>query len=185
VTLLAANHLWGNPFSRLQLAEMAIAIGSDVPFFLYGGTALGQGRGEVLTPLHWPLDWRMVLVCPGFRVSTSWAYSKAKIALTKEEKFTKFKSIFNKHIRHAPREVLINDLEGVVFRRHPILRELKDHMYRWDAFYASMSGSGSAIYGLFENHERAEEFRASLITRKDVTVFLCRPIERHPLQGIE
>jgi len=173
-TLVAIDRLWGTNFPDSELHGMAAQIGSDVPFFLVGGTALGEGRGEILTPLVWLDDWWVVLVCPGFQVSTSWAYGQARIALTKEEKFTKFKSIFNRHLPHALLPELRNELEGVVFQRHPVLRELKERFYERDAFYASMSGSGATVYGLFKSRQPAEEAKAYFSKREEVITFLCR-----------
>ncbi len=179
-TLLAVNKLWRMKLTQIELKELAIEIGSDVPFFLIGGTALGEGRGERLSPFDWPVNWTAVLVCPGIHVSTAWAYGQARIALTKEEKFTKFRSIFNRHNPHALRDDLINDLEAVVFGRHPILREIKDSMYLRGAFYASMSGSGSTIYGLFSEHREAEEACSFFSNEKGMTAFLSRPMSSHP-----
>ena len=175
-TLLAANRLWRMNLTQVQLREMAIEIGSDVPFFLRGGIAFGQGRGEILTPVQWPTDYWIVLVCPGIHISTSWAYSQAKIALTKEEKFTKFRSIFKSDTPHTLRTTLINELEGVVFRRHPVLREIKEQLYQRDAFYASMSGSGSTVFGLFHRKEQAEGTETFFSNERGMHTFLCRPI---------
>ena len=176
VTLTAANRLWGTKLRPDDLAKIAAQIGSDVPFFLRGGTALGQGRGEILAPLVWLTDYWVVLVYSGIHVSTTWAYRQAKINLTKEEKFTKFRAIFEKKPVHALRKTLKNDLEGVVFRRHPVLRELKEKMYKRDAFYASMSGSGSSVYGLFFHQEDAEKAVNFFSAEEGITVFLCRPM---------
>ncbi len=179
VTLVGANRLWGEKLSLFELEEMAAEIGSDVPFFIRGGTALGQGRGEILTPFKWSDDWWVVLVSPGIEVSTSWAYQQAKIVLTKGEKFTKFRSIFEKYDPHALRQILKNDLEGVVFQRHPILRTIKETMYQRDAFYASMSGSGSSVYGLFFRQDQAKKAQMFFSIEQGMTTFLCRPISLH------
>ena len=176
VTLVAADRLWRTNLSQDQLREMAMEIGSDVPFFLQGGIALGQGRGEILTPVQWPNDYWIVLICPGIHISTSWAYSQARIALTKEEKFTKFRSIFDSYTPHTLRTMLVNELEGVVFRRHPVLREIKEQLYQRDAFYASMSGSGSTVFGLFHRKEQAEGTKTFFSNERGLQPILCRPI---------
>ncbi len=181
-TLLAANHLWGNPLSDMELNRIATDLGSDVPFFLKGGTAFGEGRGEILTPLRWQTNYWIVLTCPPFGVSTSWAYNQAKITLTKDEKFAKFISILERYNPHALKENFQNELEGVVFRRHPILREIKEQMYQRDAFYAGMSGSGSSIYGLFFERRQAEAAITFFSVQKDLSTYLCRPISPHPLK---
>ncbi len=181
-TLHAANQLWHNPLDRDQLNAMAVNIGSDVPFFLNGGTAFGQGRGEILTPIRWSTDYWIVLICPTFGISTSWAYKQAKIALTKKEKFTKLMSILERFSPHTLKDDFQNDLEGVVFRRHPILREIKEQMYQRDAFYAGMSGSGSSIYGLFSRQKEAELAKMFFSIQKDLTTYLCKPILPHPAE---
>ena len=168
--------MWGEPLQDGELHDLALKIGSDVPFFLMGGTVLGQGRGDILTPLDWKPDCWIVIVHPGFHVSTSWAYSQAKIPLTKEEKFTKFKSIFIKSFPHALDENLINDLEGVVFRRHPQLREVKEEFYRRDAFYASMSGSGSCVFGLYRQKGKAHAAASFFSSEQGMKTFICKPV---------
>ncbi len=180
VTLQIANHLWNDPLDRDELNTMAVNIGSDVPFFLKGGTVLGQGRGDILTPLNWSTDYWIVLACPTFGVSTSWAYKQAKIALTKEEKFTKLVSILERYSLHTLKDDFENELEGVVFRRHPILREIKEQMYQRDAFYAGMSGSGSSIYGLFFQKKEAKLAKSFFSIQKGLTTYLCKPILPHP-----
>jgi 4-diphosphocytidyl-2-C-methyl-D-erythritol kinase len=182
-TLVAIDRLWETKLPHTDLHKMAIQIGSDVPFFLVGGTAQGEGRGEILTPFLWPDDWWVVLVCPGFQVSTSWAYGQARIALTKEEKFTKFKSIFNRHLPHALLPELRNEFEGMVFQRHPILRELKERFYERDAFYASMSGSGATVYGLYKSRPHAEDAEAFFSKMEGITTFLCRTMRSHSGKG--
>jgi 4-diphosphocytidyl-2-C-methyl-D-erythritol kinase len=179
-TLLALNRLWNNPLSPETMNTVAAEIGSDVPFFLMGGTALGQGRGEKLTTLQGDRDYWIVLVFPGFSVSTSWAYREVKIALTKEEKFLNFRALFE---RFSPREMkryLRNDLENVVFQRHPELRVIKQAFYSRDAFYAAMSGSGSSIFGCFDNREVAEKTRSFFAKRSGWQSYLCRPVSNCP-----
>jgi 4-diphosphocytidyl-2-C-methyl-D-erythritol kinase len=178
--LNACNRLFGAGLSAEQLEGLAARIGSDVSFFIRGGAAIGQGRGEILTPIEIPADYHIVLLCPDVSVSTAWAYSQAKIFLTKHEKMTNFRSIFPKFQYHALRTGLQNDLEEVVFERHPRLRLLKEELYRRDAFYASMSGSGSSVYGLFRRGDAAEAARAFFLMHGKTTVFLCRPVPAVP-----
>lgn len=179
-TIFAVNKLWRMNLSSEEMKGIAMEMGSDVPFFMVGGTALGEGRGEILTPLDWPIDFTVLLVCPGIHVSTAWAYGKARIALTKEEKFTKFRSIFSRHNPQAMRDDLINELETVVFGRHPFLREIKESMYMRGAFYASMSGSGSTVYGLYSDRCDAEKACSFFSNKKGMTAFLCNPMSSHP-----
>ena len=175
-TLMAACRLWEIEPMPDEFQTIAMDLGSDVPFFLLGGTALGTGRGEKLEPLSWEPDWYVVLVCPGIRVSTSWAYRQARISLTKVEKFTKFMSLLSDFSPHSLKANLGNDFEDLVFRRHPVLGEIKSDLYRWDAFYASMSGSGSTVIGLFLGREKAEKARTFFSMERKFTAIVCKPI---------
>lgn len=175
-TLLAMDWLLNTKLKQDDLESMAAEIGSDVPFFIRRGTMIGEGRGECLVPINLQMDYWAVLVCPEISVSTTWAYSQAKIGLTKDEKLTKFRSIFQNPSPQSLREALANDLEEVVFRRHPLLRLLKEDLYKRDAFYASMSGSGSSVYGLFHHREQAEAAQSFFSIDQRLTTFLCRPI---------
>jgi 4-diphosphocytidyl-2-C-methyl-D-erythritol kinase len=182
VTLMALNYLWGNKLSTDELLKTAGEIGSDVPFFITGGTALGQGRGEVLTPLELPGDWWIVLVCPDESISTEWAYQRARITLTKEEKITNFSSIFEGFTPRLLQNSLRNELEDAVFEKYPLLQEIKILLYQRNAFYASMSGSGSTVYGLFRKRAEAEKAVAFFSIRRRLSTFLCRPISSHPFE---
>ena len=184
MTLAASNELWDHPFTINELREMSSAVGSDVPFFLLGGTALGQGRGEILESLHWPNNYWIVLVCPGVSVSTAWAYQQSKIALTNEEKISKFRSIFQNFDPHVLRTAVVNDLEDVVFQRHPELLQIKEQLYDGDAFYAGMSGIGSTMFGLFHDQSAAETMRMFFSKQRGMTAFLSRPVFIQPWKEI-
>ena len=182
VTLMALNYLWGNKLTQDDLLEIAGEIGSDVPFFISGGTVLGQGRGEVLTSLDLSTNWWIVLICPNISVSTAWAYQHARITLTKEEKFTNFMSIFKGFTPRFLQSRLRNELEDAVFGKYPLLEEIKNLLYQRNAFYASMSGSGSTVYGLFSQRTDAEKAAAFFSIQRRLSTFLCRPISSHPLE---
>ncbi|HHS12888.1 MAG TPA: 4-(cytidine 5'-diphospho)-2-C-methyl-D-erythritol kinase [bacterium] len=178
VTLKAANRLWNAGLSYEELERIAIQIGADVPFFIRGGTAFGRGLGEMLKPIDWQPRWWVVLVCPGIHVSTAWAYGQSKIALTKNEKFTNFMALLKKRSSHDFFNGLTNDLEEVVFPRHPILPKIKELLTNRDAFYTGMSGSGSAVFGLFRNKEQAEGTRVFISRELGAKAFLCKPISK-------
>ena len=155
MALQVVNEWLQKPLTKNELLKIGAGIGSDVPFFLLGGTAFGEGRGEILTPLFWDLSVWICLICPGIHVSTAWAYNEMKIALTNKEKFTKFKPLFQEVSPHALGK-LENDFEGMVFRRHPVLLNYKELLREGGAFYASMSGSGSSMFGIFLDREPAQ-----------------------------
>lgn len=173
-TLKAVNRLWRLNLTDHVLMELAAEIGSDVAFFIQGGTMLGEGRGEILYPLP-PLNacW-IVLLCPNIHVSTAWAYGEMKITLTNAKKIINFSPLFQRSTPDGFKANLINDFEGVVFQRHPVLQLYKERLYEEGAFYASMSGSGSSLFGFFQNYEEA--FKASQKFISDLTTIICRPI---------
>ena len=156
-TLLALARAWRVPVRPAQLTDLAAMLGADVPFFLSGGTALGLGRGDEIYPLaDLPRHW-VVLLLPGFGVSTRDAF-----AWYAEERALD---------RSAPREPqyvpgpwpsraaqMINDLEAPIARRHPEIDQMKSALRRAGALAAAMSGSGSTVFGLFQR--RSEAVRA-------------------------
>src|SRR6476661_2149042 len=151
--LLALGRLWGGVPSTL-LREVASGIGADVAFFLSGGTALGLGRGEEIYPLvDLPPHW-IVLVRPPFGVSTAEAY-----AWYDEDRSAGLKEPRELQILPVPWPTraaqMINDLEPPVVRRHPEITGLKAALREAGAVAAAMSGSGSAVFGLFRSRAAA------------------------------
>ena len=153
-TLIALARAWRLNVRPPQLADVAATLGADVPFFLAGGTALGLGRGEEIYPLvDLPRHW-IVLVIPGFGVSTVDAYRW----------YDDDRQIGRGGVRepqHVPgpwpsrAAEMINDLEPPVSRRHPEIDQMKAALRRAGALAAAMSGSGSAVFGLFQRRPEA------------------------------
>jgi 4-diphosphocytidyl-2-C-methyl-D-erythritol kinase len=151
--LQALARLWGGaPLSLLR--EVAGGIGADVPFFLSGGTALGLGRGEEIYPLvDLPVHW-VVIVRPPYGVSTAEAY-----AWYDEDRAAGLREPRELQILPVPWPTraaqMINDLEPPVVRRHPEIGELKRLLRDAGAVASAMSGSGSAVFGLFRGRAAA------------------------------
>jgi 4-diphosphocytidyl-2-C-methyl-D-erythritol kinase len=153
--LTALGRLWGGaPLSLLR--EVGATIGADVPFFLSGGTALGLGRGEEIYPLVDLPPHFVVLVRPPFGVSTAEAYAwydEDRAAGQRDE---------NREFQLLPvpwpsrAAQMINDLESPVGRRHPEIVGIKQQLRELGATAAAMSGSGSAVFGLFRSRAAAE-----------------------------
>jgi 4-diphosphocytidyl-2-C-methyl-D-erythritol kinase len=151
--LLALARLWGGaPLTLLR--EVASGIGADVPFFLSGGTALGLGRGEEIYPLvDLPPHW-IVIVRPAFGVSTAEAYTwydEDRVAGVKEQRELQVLPV----PWPSRAAQMINDLEPPVVRRHPEIVEIKERLRAGGAVAAAMSGSGSAVFGLFRTRPAA------------------------------
>ena len=152
-SLLAFARLWGGaPVSLLR--EVAAGVGSDVPFFLSGGTALGLGRGEEIYPLvDLPVHW-VVIVRPAFGVSTAEAYTWYD-----EDRAAGLKEPRELQVLPVPwpsrAAQMVNDLEPPVMRRHPEVADIKAELKAGGAVAASMSGSGSSVFGLFRTRPAA------------------------------
>lgn len=159
--LLALPVLAGARMDGAQLARLAAELGSDVPFFLLGGAAVGLGRGTELYPLPDFPARAGVLAAPGVHVCTAEAYaalgfppSSGLTTEAQQNKIFSFQSQIWSGEWYAPR----NDFEAVVFARHPELADCKRRLEEAGAKPALMTGSGSALYGLFG--ARAEAARA-------------------------
>ncbi len=179
MTLIALNQLFQLSLDEKILHALGMQIGSDVPFFLKGKTSLGLGRGEELEPFEIPSDYWLVLLLPEISVSTAWAYQHARIGLTSERKLAKFRALLGNFDYCALKGNLVNELERVVFKRHPQLQQLKMQLYEKDAFYASMSGSGSTMYGLFTSSWQAQE-AVSFFSKKGVRALVSCPMVHSP-----
>jgi 4-diphosphocytidyl-2-C-methyl-D-erythritol kinase len=175
-TLLGLNRLWGLNLSKKKLNMLAARLGSDVPFFLRGGTALARGRGCKLTSLRLVPEFWMVLVKPDFSISTSWAYGRVKISLTSNPLYVKLSSL--KEISHLEQLIgyLDNDLEKAAGKHYPVVVQIKKELLSGGAMGAAMSGSGSAVFGLVQSHAAAERI-AERIARAEWQVFVVRPIK--------
>ena len=143
--LLMMGRLCGWEAEDARLHDMAARLGSDCAFFLLNKPAIGTGRGEILRPF--PLDlsaWEIRLVLPPVHVSTSEAFSKVIPA----EQQIPLEEILKLPVE-SWKNLLVNDFETSVFDKYPSLLEEKEKLYSEGAVYASLSGSGSALYGLF------------------------------------
>ncbi|MDA9020606.1 4-(cytidine 5'-diphospho)-2-C-methyl-D-erythritol kinase [bacterium] len=146
--------------SEKELEEMSSSLGSDCPFFIKGGIQLAEGRGEVLSSITVKSIPRyLVLLNPGIHISTKEAYSNVSSSQDKsslEEVFSSPNRQWKKHLK--------NDFEESVFKNHPKIKELKTKLYEAGAYYASMSGSGSSVFGLFnEPVTLSEELKKDLV----------------------
>jgi len=148
--LLALPVLAGKIVPSDRLAAIAAQLGSDVPFFLQGGTALGLGRGEEIYPLPSQKVRYALVVSPGVHSSTAEAYRGVSERLTSiplQNKLQSFQqSLWNYGIRVCMDD---NDFEPVVFARHPELGKIKTRLLRAGATAAAMTGSGSSLFGIF------------------------------------
>jgi 4-diphosphocytidyl-2-C-methyl-D-erythritol kinase len=129
-----------------QLTEYALQLGSDCPFFLMNFPCLATGRGENLEKISLSLSGKkIVLINPGIHVSTREAFNEIQPAIPRES----LAGIIRKPIVEW-KNSLVNDFENTIFSRFPEIESIKKEFYRQGALFASMSGSGSTVYGIFE-----------------------------------
>lgn len=158
-TLRALNTLWELDWSGDQLHEVALALGSDVPYCLLGGRAAGTGRGEQLTALPpLPETW-LVLVHPGIAVSTAWVYQHPLLPRGPAPEGSRFSTRFSHALMamnggNLPKE-LHNAMEVPVFHEYPELARVKQQLLDSGCRAAAMSGSGPTIFGVCDSLEEA------------------------------
>ncbi len=141
------NDKFGLNLSTPQLLDYALQLGSDCPFFIINKPCFATGRGEFLEEISLDLSaYKIVLVNPGIHINTGWAFSQIDPASANRS----VKEIVQQPIETWKAE-LINDFEAPVFSAHPEIKEIKEELYQQGAVYASMSGSGSTVVGIFES----------------------------------
>jgi 4-diphosphocytidyl-2-C-methyl-D-erythritol kinase len=129
-----------------KLLEYAVLLGSDCPFFILNRPCLASGRGEVLAPIRLDLSaYSLVLVHPGVHISTAWAFSQIIPRLPER----RISEIIQEPITNWSTK-LMNDFEAPVLREYPNLATIKEKLYTQGALYASLTGSGSSFFGIFE-----------------------------------
>lgn len=144
--LKAINELFSLGLEMEKLEEYAARLGSDCAFFLHDKPMFGEGRGEILSPFELDLsDYEIRVLCPeGISVRTSEAYGGIIPSLPQIH----LKEALSRPVSDW-KDCVVNDFEATVFAHHPKLAELKQSLYDAGAIYASMSGSGSALFGIF------------------------------------
>jgi 4-diphosphocytidyl-2-C-methyl-D-erythritol kinase len=147
--LKACNRFYGEPFNRDRLTAMALTLGADVPFFIDQVPALATGVGEKLSPYDGLSPLGVVLVYPGFGISTAEVFKNLNLRLTKCEKKIRYFSFINE--KFSATRHLCNDLESAVVERFPIIKRIKKELLDKGAMGALMTGSGSTVFGLFAN----------------------------------
>jgi 4-diphosphocytidyl-2-C-methyl-D-erythritol kinase len=148
-TLKGLVKLWGLALRNHELKKIALNLGSDVPFFLEGGTAFATGRGDNLEHFPFELPYWILVATPPVQVSTSWAYSQVQSYTSTgglRAIVDNTKPLF---------ELMTNDLETVVFKAYPEVSNLKKVMSDLGAESALMSGSGSSVFAFFQEEDSA------------------------------
>ena len=175
-TLWAVNRLYDLGLDLDRMRSLAALLGSDCPFFLTSGQALATGRGELLTELDLPIDYEVRIAFPGFPVSASEAYGRTKTSLTNPLADCSFRC-------PSPEEFWAwigshdNDLARGVTATYPVVARGIEAMRSLGARHAGMTGSGSAVYGLFTRHEEGENPDSSWPLSGAWAVWTARPLK--------
>lgn len=158
------TQLYNLPLSEVQMKLLVSKLGADCPFFINPCPLYAEGIGDVLTPISLSLNgWYLMLVKPEVHVSTREAYSGVH---PHQPAYSLLETARLPVGQWAER--MTNDFEESIFANHPLLAEIKQELYHQGAAYASMSGSGSTIYGLFRSRPQCEQFFAEHFT------FICQ-----------
>ena len=172
VTLLALNQLWEGHMQIPEIMIQAKKIGADVPYFLEGGLCLGTGRGDEITELDEIPEFTCLLVLPDFPVSTAFIYNQYRFPLTSDPKESKIIRFLNRRKFN----ILENGLEETVFKLYPQLKTIKNNIRSLGAEMSLVSGTGSAVFGLFQYKQDAEEAREKL--QQDYVTHLAQTVSR-------
>ena len=150
--LLGLNEITNQGLTKEKLLKIAESLGSDVPFFIVGGTCLGKGKGEVLTPLENKLNLQIKVIKPkDISVSTEWAYKQMQNREVIVDRSSHIKSVINA-MKSGDYSMffdnLFNDFEEIICPRHTELIEIKNQLLKGGCLSSGLCGSGSALFGL-------------------------------------
>ena len=167
-TLMGLNKLWKLGLSNDELKMLGSRLGSDVPFFFDCPLAIAEGRGEILSAVETTVSYTVLIIKPPVSIATPWAYKEidvgrtgydAKMDLTKTEYKIDNIKLICRALRTGDVSLIAakahNDFEGVVFKAFPVIATVKQKLLDAGALMAIMSGSGSTVFGLFEDEEKA------------------------------
>lgn len=152
--LKALNKKFNLEISYEMLNDLALKLGSDVPFFIRSQPAIGTSRGEILKDINIEIKEPILIVKPNISISTKEAFENIKPS---DSQFN-FNSIVKDNVLDYPtmREMVRNDFENYAFKKYPELKLIKDQLYEFGSSFALMSGSGSALYGIFKDMDSAK-----------------------------
>jgi 4-diphosphocytidyl-2-C-methyl-D-erythritol kinase len=176
--LLGLRRFWHLEASDAELFDLASRLGSDVPFFLNGGTALGSGRGERISVLPDPPTEYLVVIFPGIHVSTAEAYRSLNLGLTTkttDHRIQRFCGLVQS--KRRCRTEIFNDFEASILPAYPVIEEAKRFLRDRGAVATLLSGSGSSIFGFFSDGESAFA-AAQESTRATWRVFPAKTLSR-------
>lgn len=180
VTLLALNQLWRTRIDIEELIMIGRALGSDVPFFFTGGVARATGTGTTISPLSDGAKQLLLIVTPGVSVSTPLAYQALNSpSLTTTGSTSILSSSFTEpFLSDSNQWAPYNDFEGVIFEIEPEIKRAKQALLDAGAQGGLLAGSGSSVFGIFENEDAREQALAVLKCETGWQTFSCETVSR-------
>ena len=171
--LLGLNQSWNVKAPHEMLHSLALTLGSDVPYFLQQGSAHATGKGEILDYFTLNVPYWLVIIFPNVHISTEWAYKNAGERL--EVRGLSLKDVATENINDLQKlsTLVHNDFEELVFKSFPAIADVKQQLYKLGAGFAQLSGSGSSVYGLFQEESQAKA--ATQEFEKNYRAFLTPP----------
>lgn len=166
------NALFELGLDRKEMKSMAKNIGADVPFFISGETQLGEETGAKLTPIKHKHIYSFLLILPEISISTAWAYKALKNGLFYTRDKVNFADFFKRD--KIPFELFKNDFERIVIPAYPEIGVIKESLMKCGARYASLSGSGSTVFGMFDDDTAAKT--AESVLKSDYRTILTSSI---------
>ncbi|MFQ6613989.1 MAG: 4-(cytidine 5'-diphospho)-2-C-methyl-D-erythritol kinase [Fidelibacterota bacterium] len=174
--LKGINELYRLNLTQEKLERLGVNLGADVPFFIRGGLQLGEGIGDRLTPLDTVLTGSILLVIPPISISTAWAYGELKNTLTDSHRQPNFAGVFQEE--KFAFTVFENDFERIVIPAYPEIGAIKRQLIECGAVFAGLSGSGSTVFGVFDEEASAREAESAL--RPFGRIILTHPVSSAP-----
>lgn len=169
------SEYFGFSLTPSLICDISTKVGADVPFFLYNKPAFLEGIGEIVFPYEQFPEMKFLVIVPDFSISTRWAYEQFKINLTKISDNINIKNLkfsFDRIISY-----MANDLQDVVLEKNVAVKKIIDFLERNGAIRAMMTGSGSAVFGIFKDNNSLDA--ADLAAKESLThykVFKCKTI---------
>ena len=154
-----------------ELETIGIDLGADVPFFIKGNTQIGDGIGEILKPIKTVINGCYLLVVPDLHIDTKWAYGEFKNILDRPNEIVNFLGFIRKEI--IPFELFENDFEAIVVPAYPEIGQIKNSLRVHGARFASLSGSGSTVFGVFDEDADAKSAESHFSSRYNT--FITNP----------
>src|SRR3989338_4630383 len=175
------NRLFNLGLNKNKMKKIASEIGSDVPFFIEGGACIVSGIGEKVKKIKSKAKLNLLVIKPKTGISTNWAYNKldkcnkkGKNSNQKKKQYNLIKALKSGNIKKIS-ENMHNDFEPIIERKSPIIKKIKSDLVKSGALNSMLTGSGSAVFGIFKDKKAASSAYKSL-KRKHKTIFLTKTL---------